>query len=525
MRAPARRRPRRSSPRAQVHHFSLHDLHARGYTRPVCMTYVTRHRDKLVTYFEELSERFCQVSRTLRHSNNLVFLHDVESRIKDLLLTRDVLVKEQAASKKPDTDEQNAHFDEFIHARIVSVAHVDELLTEMQALKKSLLDSMKDQLAEPVSIARWLAAFSRSVHGFSAFNFPGVEDALATIKESAADGSCKPPPVRPDHKAKPIRVLYKYNTHDKKLRPFKELCDVGFQEAWLQLVALYEKYRRPQMLLDLENADDGLLGASVAAIATPARIQPLARALLLAAHHRPDRPAKLQHGSAVHRKILLRFAAHARAAANTRPDAKAVPRNRQLRQLSQLSLLVAAHLAVRIAGVRLLSGTRAVPLMCALRLDSHMADIEDGLAPDDESRSSGMGTPSSTPGTPRDASVAGIPPSHSGGTTTRITVTPAADAAPAPSAHHEKRHPSLPEAPLSYVRSRYFESRQILTARWRRFPCQRARNVLERSALATARHARRPWCAKFPEQVHLRQASHLLVAQGTAVRHLRHTQQ
>src|SRR3989338_2048308 len=43
---------------AYVHYFTLLDVHARGYVRPICLSYVTQERDKLYDHFLPLLDSF-----------------------------------------------------------------------------------------------------------------------------------------------------------------------------------------------------------------------------------------------------------------------------------------------------------------------------------------------------------------------------------------------------------------------------------------------------------------------------------
>mgnify|MGYP001068183038 CR=1 FL=1 len=45
----------------QVHHFTLLDVYARGYVRPICMSYITRHPTKIMDNFADILDRFLKV--------------------------------------------------------------------------------------------------------------------------------------------------------------------------------------------------------------------------------------------------------------------------------------------------------------------------------------------------------------------------------------------------------------------------------------------------------------------------------
>lgn len=46
---------------AYVHYFTLNDVHARGFVRPLCLSYVTKDKIKIEKMFHSLSEEFRKV--------------------------------------------------------------------------------------------------------------------------------------------------------------------------------------------------------------------------------------------------------------------------------------------------------------------------------------------------------------------------------------------------------------------------------------------------------------------------------
>ncbi len=49
-----------------VHHLTLLDIHARGYVRPMCMTYATRDNHKIMGNFKAILKHFTDVSNILK---------------------------------------------------------------------------------------------------------------------------------------------------------------------------------------------------------------------------------------------------------------------------------------------------------------------------------------------------------------------------------------------------------------------------------------------------------------------------
>jgi guanine nucleotide exchange protein SMCR8 len=50
---------------AYVHYFTLYDIHARGFVRPMCLAFVSRDRSKLEKEFLNLRENFLKVKFSL----------------------------------------------------------------------------------------------------------------------------------------------------------------------------------------------------------------------------------------------------------------------------------------------------------------------------------------------------------------------------------------------------------------------------------------------------------------------------
>lgn len=79
---------------AYVHHFTIMDVLARGYVRPFCVSYITRHPTKIMENFADMLEKFIKISEAFKKGNQLVFLSDIEKRMADLHHTKQMLEKE-----------------------------------------------------------------------------------------------------------------------------------------------------------------------------------------------------------------------------------------------------------------------------------------------------------------------------------------------------------------------------------------------------------------------------------------------
>eukprot|EP01089_Gocevia_fonbrunei_P013417 TRINITY_DN3447_c0_g1_i1.p1 TRINITY_DN3447_c0_g1~~TRINITY_DN3447_c0_g1_i1.p1 ORF type:complete len:244 (-),score=58.89 TRINITY_DN3447_c0_g1_i1:28-759(-) len=86
---------------AYVHHFTLFDVLARGYVRPICMSYITRSPTKIMDNFLDILDRFSEISLVLKTGNQLVFLRDLEDRIEQ---TRERQEEEKGAESAGTDD-------------------------------------------------------------------------------------------------------------------------------------------------------------------------------------------------------------------------------------------------------------------------------------------------------------------------------------------------------------------------------------------------------------------------------------
>lgn len=61
-----------------VHHLTLLDIHARGYVRPMCLTYATRDNHKIMANFQAVLASFTDVSNLLKTGNYELFRDDLK---------------------------------------------------------------------------------------------------------------------------------------------------------------------------------------------------------------------------------------------------------------------------------------------------------------------------------------------------------------------------------------------------------------------------------------------------------------
>lgn len=76
---------------AYVHHFVLYDICARGFVRPFCLAYITKHHSNLMSIFERLKSIFSMVSMLFHFGNALSFINDIMLRLHHLVHLKNVL--------------------------------------------------------------------------------------------------------------------------------------------------------------------------------------------------------------------------------------------------------------------------------------------------------------------------------------------------------------------------------------------------------------------------------------------------
>lgn len=75
-----------------IQHFTLYDIEARGFVRPFCMAYISNDH-KAVEFFENIKEKFGQVTYLFRKGNLVLFKQELEQKCSDLKFTWDIFDK------------------------------------------------------------------------------------------------------------------------------------------------------------------------------------------------------------------------------------------------------------------------------------------------------------------------------------------------------------------------------------------------------------------------------------------------
>jgi hypothetical protein len=92
---------------ACVHHFTLYDLAARGFVRPFCLAYISYEKNKPIGFFDQIRNRFTEITDLLKKSNFNLFKHELDQRCLDLKFTRDFFSK--WSNGKPDGNHSSSN--------------------------------------------------------------------------------------------------------------------------------------------------------------------------------------------------------------------------------------------------------------------------------------------------------------------------------------------------------------------------------------------------------------------------------
>ncbi|XP_071526490.1 uncharacterized protein [Panulirus ornatus] len=78
-----------------VHYFTLYDVRARGFVRPMCLSYISSDCRKLLQYFSQLRQQFIVATEYLKMSNLEWFSNEMNGLIKNLEYTKDRYIQVQ----------------------------------------------------------------------------------------------------------------------------------------------------------------------------------------------------------------------------------------------------------------------------------------------------------------------------------------------------------------------------------------------------------------------------------------------
>ncbi|KAJ2955823.1 hypothetical protein NQZ79_g8237 [Umbelopsis isabellina] len=117
-------------------YLTLFDISARGYVRPVSISYVTKDPHKILPRFSVYMERFTKVSQILKLGNFPNFVRDLHNRLQDLEFTESHLSPKQDGcdTENTHTPSQNEAVDSAKEDQSLSSETISQAIVELKAI-------------------------------------------------------------------------------------------------------------------------------------------------------------------------------------------------------------------------------------------------------------------------------------------------------------------------------------------------------------------------------------------------------
>ncbi|GAN02655.1 hypothetical protein MAM1_0026c02100 [Mucor ambiguus] len=196
---------------AFTHHLTLFDINARGYVHPVALSYITRDPNKIVIRFEELMEKFSEVSIRMKKGNYSNFTLDLKCRLLDLEYTQST----QAFSANTINHSNNQPQQQ---KPALSMQAIQQAITATK-LMIDTLESSTSQINNVTSSHATETADTLRVERKKA----SIQENEAPVSKQVAKGQHSIDPPK-DYKPKCIDTLYPVAHFERKLRSLAQLC-------------------------------------------------------------------------------------------------------------------------------------------------------------------------------------------------------------------------------------------------------------------------------------------------------------
>eukprot|EP01117_Protostelium_nocturnum_P012067 TRINITY_DN4419_c0_g2_i1.p1 TRINITY_DN4419_c0_g2~~TRINITY_DN4419_c0_g2_i1.p1 ORF type:complete len:745 (+),score=246.14 TRINITY_DN4419_c0_g2_i1:157-2391(+) len=184
---------------AYVHHFSLLDIFARGYLRPVSMSYITRDAKKIMNHFDDFLAHFNRISETFKRGNRRIFRRDLSEHLVKLGEAKEM-------AERSDTEKYEDYDPETM----------EDYIRDLQELHNTLCMEM---------------------------DFEDEEEEEESEYTS------------PSQKSARLHLSYFENPSEAKLRTLHELCGNSYHKARKIMRESLRMLKRPAIVLALERED------------------------------------------------------------------------------------------------------------------------------------------------------------------------------------------------------------------------------------------------------------------------------
>eukprot|EP01104_Vermistella_antarctica_P014190 TRINITY_DN4428_c0_g1_i1.p2 TRINITY_DN4428_c0_g1~~TRINITY_DN4428_c0_g1_i1.p2 ORF type:complete len:915 (-),score=187.27 TRINITY_DN4428_c0_g1_i1:3716-6460(-) len=289
---------------AYVHHVTLMDINARGYVRPVCLSYITHDSNKIMHHFQAFLTEFSRISNMMKHGNQASFLLDVEQRVADLSLTREVfsvhsdykkrLTREASRTSPPmsipNSEEQQTDYGPISPSPDTIHRHLEDLVVLHSKVKCSRTDRYgrpmvstdenndndndndieKDEVHELAGIAirrdTGLEETEDDVEGerecFTEMSFEMViEQARANVGRPTTNPALSALLNRLAMLEYEPSVVYSLRRRDfdKELRGLEDICGLEWPRTTRALKEVHAHLSRPNIVLTCERDEERLI--------------------------------------------------------------------------------------------------------------------------------------------------------------------------------------------------------------------------------------------------------------------------
>ncbi|KAJ5079881.1 hypothetical protein M0811_04194 [Anaeramoeba ignava] len=110
---------------AFVNHFTLLDIQARGFVRPICLSFVSNDMTKIMQNLPKMMKDFSEVTQKLKLNNIAIFIHEINKYLIQLEKTKEKKEKDPTVAEK------------------FTLKTLHDYFIDMKNLKEKLLKSLK----------------------------------------------------------------------------------------------------------------------------------------------------------------------------------------------------------------------------------------------------------------------------------------------------------------------------------------------------------------------------------------------
>ncbi|PRP83010.1 hypothetical protein PROFUN_09865 [Planoprotostelium fungivorum] len=141
---------------AYVHHFNLLDLYARGYVRPICISYITRDPKKIMCHFEDFLQSFSEVTEIFKSGNRQIFRKDISLQLDKIDKLKNIQEVEDITGRTPETMSEYITDLKILHGGMEEEEDSIELSEENSTEESALKDIIVSYFNTPGATLRTL---------------------------------------------------------------------------------------------------------------------------------------------------------------------------------------------------------------------------------------------------------------------------------------------------------------------------------------------------------------------------------